>query len=294
METLKVHPAAECVRLMDEEELASLAASIQAHGQRDPIILGRVNGAASEALIDGRNRLKACEIAGVEPRFETIEFEDDEAVKAFIADKSEHRNLTKGQQAMRLALLYPEPKRGKHSELRNSTGKMGFDKARLSQARAVYAYSPELALAVRDGTKKLDEALKEVKTAREELNSQEWKLAKLRNDAPDLADLVDEDRMALGEAIAAFNQREAEQKAIEDNKRETLIRLTEAACRGLEAWTNEGFAQDVEERLQDHEFMKQLSERAKMLPASTIKQAAVNLMRLYAREEIERDRNDRQ
>jgi ribosomal protein L44E len=38
-------------------------------------------------------------------------FADDEAVKAFIADKSEHRNLTKGQQAMRLALLYRSQKK---------------------------------------------------------------------------------------------------------------------------------------------------------------------------------------
>jgi ParB-like chromosome segregation protein Spo0J len=103
MTKIKIHPAAECVRLMDEEELASLAASIEAHGLRDPIIMGRVNGATSEMLIDGRNRLRACEIAGVEPRFETMQFEDDEAIKAFVADKSEHRNITKGQKAMRPA-----------------------------------------------------------------------------------------------------------------------------------------------------------------------------------------------
>jgi hypothetical protein len=109
---MDIHPAAECVRLMDADELASLAASIKAHGQRDPIILGRVNGAASEVLIDGRNRLRACEIAGVEPRFQTIEFNDDEAVKAFIADKSEHRNISKGQKAMQIALLWPQPEKG--------------------------------------------------------------------------------------------------------------------------------------------------------------------------------------
>jgi hypothetical protein len=42
---------------------------------------------------------------------------------------------------MRLALLYPEPKRGMHSELRNLTGKTDITAARLSQARAVLAYS---------------------------------------------------------------------------------------------------------------------------------------------------------
>jgi hypothetical protein len=55
---------------------------------------------------------------------------------------------------------YPEPKRGEHSELRNSTGNLGFDKSRLSQARAVYHHSIELAEAVRDGTETLDGAEK--------------------------------------------------------------------------------------------------------------------------------------
>ena len=37
---------------------------------------------------------------------------------------------------MWLVLLYPEPKRETHSELRNTTGRLGFDKTRLSQARS--------------------------------------------------------------------------------------------------------------------------------------------------------------
>src|SRR5258708_32597961 len=59
-----------------------------------------------------KEAVKACEPHDREPRFEVMQFEDDEAVKAFVADKSEHRNLTKAQQAMRLALLYPEPDKG--------------------------------------------------------------------------------------------------------------------------------------------------------------------------------------
>jgi hypothetical protein len=59
-------------------------------------------------LIETRDRLRACEIAGVAQKFETVDFPDDDAVKDFIADKSEHRV----QQAMRLALLYPEAKHG--------------------------------------------------------------------------------------------------------------------------------------------------------------------------------------
>jgi hypothetical protein len=209
MQEIQIHPAAECVRLMDDEELASLAASIEAHGQRDPIIMARVNGATTELLADGRNRLRACEIAKVEPRFEVMAFEDDEAVKAFVSDKSEHRNLTKGQQAMRLALLYPEP--GKGGRGKSGIGKTIRDNRtvsqdRLGQARSVLAYSRVLALAVRDG-KPLDEALAEVKAAREAMNTNEAMLAQLRSEAPDLADLVEEERMKPKEAMAAANER---------------------------------------------------------------------------------------
>jgi hypothetical protein len=100
--------------------------------------------------------VKACEPHDREPRFEVMQFEDDEAVKAFVADKSEHRNLTKGQQAMRLALLYPEPEKGGRGNKGKALETSGFSRQRLGQARSVLAFSRELALAVRDGSKKLD------------------------------------------------------------------------------------------------------------------------------------------
>jgi hypothetical protein len=93
------------------------------------------------------------------------------AAKAFIADKSEHRNISKGQKAMRIALLWPQPEKGGRGKKGKAAETAGFN-----------AYSRELAISVRDGTTKLDEALKEVKAAREALNSQGWKLVAL-NDA---------------------------------------------------------------------------------------------------------------
>jgi hypothetical protein len=52
-------------------------------------------------------------------------------------------------------------------------GRAGKEEQKPSQARAVLAHSRELALAVRDGTTKLDEALKEVKAAREVIDPQD-------------------------------------------------------------------------------------------------------------------------
>jgi hypothetical protein len=61
----------------------------------------------------------------------------------------ERRNLSKGQQAMAMALIYPEGQQGR--------GKKGsetkpFSKARLSLARTVLRYSTPLAQEVMSGT----------------------------------------------------------------------------------------------------------------------------------------------
>jgi hypothetical protein len=64
---------------------------------------------------------------------------------------------------MGVALLFPHPdKRGRGN-------KDGFSQTRLKLARAVLAYSRELALKVRDGTEKLDAALATVEEARKAL-----------------------------------------------------------------------------------------------------------------------------
>lgn len=59
----KIHPAAERLPMMSSERLAELVESIKKHGLRDPIV--RCDG----GILDGRNRMRACEIAGVEPVF---------------------------------------------------------------------------------------------------------------------------------------------------------------------------------------------------------------------------------
>jgi ParB-like chromosome segregation protein Spo0J len=60
--TRPVHPIADLFPMMTDEELADLAADIKANGLLHPIVVDKEG-----ALIDGRNRARACEIAGVEP-----------------------------------------------------------------------------------------------------------------------------------------------------------------------------------------------------------------------------------
>ena len=93
--TYPVHPAAELFPMMDAEALQALADDIREHGQREPVIL--YHG----AVLDGRNRLRACELAGVEPRFVTVESEEVVDPIAFVLSLNRHRrHLTPAQVAV--------------------------------------------------------------------------------------------------------------------------------------------------------------------------------------------------
>ena len=76
----------------------------------------------------------------------------------------------------------------------------------MSQARAVLRHSPDLALAVRSGTRKLDDALEEATKAQERKESDEEKLARLIAKAPDLAELVREERLKLVAGLTEHNE----------------------------------------------------------------------------------------
>ena len=109
--------------------------------------------------------------------------------------------LSKGQQAIALAILFPEAEkggRGKKSST-NLADAATFSQRRLQEARSVLAFSRELAEAVREGPISLDDALKRVEAARTAQGSAEGMRERLAAEAPDLLDLVDEDRMKLGE-----------------------------------------------------------------------------------------------
>jgi hypothetical protein len=71
------------------------------------------------------------------------------------------------------------PKKKRVDEM---SGVSGFSSKRLQLARAVLVYSRPLALAVRDGTRKLDEAMAEVEAERKRLDTDEAKLARLRGE----------------------------------------------------------------------------------------------------------------
>lgn len=96
-ESLPFHPIAECWPLIDGEDFRQLADDIRAHGLIEPITL------YEGAILDGRNRYRACQIADVAARFVTYDGIDP---VAFAKSKNDaRRHLSGGQRAMVAARL---------------------------------------------------------------------------------------------------------------------------------------------------------------------------------------------
>jgi hypothetical protein len=68
---LSVHPAAELFPILDGDELKALAADIKKQGIRQPIAV--MKDGDGWQVIDGRNRLTAAEMAGINGQSGTIE-----------------------------------------------------------------------------------------------------------------------------------------------------------------------------------------------------------------------------
>jgi ParB-like chromosome segregation protein Spo0J len=87
------HLYATAFPLLGEAEERELAQDIKANGLREPIMLYK------DAILDGRNRFRACLVAGVKPRFEQFGG-DDEAALAFVISRNlKRRHLTVEQRA---------------------------------------------------------------------------------------------------------------------------------------------------------------------------------------------------
>ena len=90
----RVHKLAHKLPMLNGDRFAELVADIRKHGQRMPCIVW------GDVLVDGRNRWRACEAAGVAPRVELVDLADDRAAVALIASMANRRDMTATERAM--------------------------------------------------------------------------------------------------------------------------------------------------------------------------------------------------
>ena len=98
---IESHPAATLFPLMDGIELKALADDITAHGLLEPIVMldGRV--------LDGRNRLRACELSGVTPLFVEWVQNGSSPTEWVVSHNLHRRHLTVAQRAALALDLLP-------------------------------------------------------------------------------------------------------------------------------------------------------------------------------------------
>jgi ParB-like chromosome segregation protein Spo0J len=150
MSALQFHPLASLFPLLEGQEYGELVADIREHGLHEPIVV------YEDRVLDGRNRLRACTAAGVEPTFTA--YTGDNPIAFVISLNLKRRHLDESQRAMVAAKLATlrrgdnqhspigEPSQAKAAELLN-VGKRSVERAR----EVIDSGAPELAQAVERG-----------------------------------------------------------------------------------------------------------------------------------------------
>lgn len=204
-------------------KLAELADDIKENGfdHRYPITVAEIDG--QWMLLDGRNRREAARIAGINPPVIVTDIDPKLAVHR---SNNQNRDATPGQKAMATAMAFPERgKRGRGNKSGLNPDFIGADTSYVNKARYILRNNaaapnsvfPQYALDVMAGRMTLTEAYdatqKDVARREEEeriRKEHERKLADIRVRYPELAGLVDEDRLSLSQAVAAADQKDRE------------------------------------------------------------------------------------
>jgi N6-adenosine-specific RNA methylase IME4 len=152
-----IHPAASIFPMMNGDELAELADDIKTRGLRERIWLMPTPGGwapYSGAVLDGRNRLAACELAGVEPSYNV--YRGDDPVGFVVSLNLKRRHLSESQRAL-VAAKIANLDRGanQHSEgpsIEGASDMLNVGHASVERAKSVIAKgAPELVAAVEAG-----------------------------------------------------------------------------------------------------------------------------------------------
>lgn len=245
----KHHPVADLFPMLPDDELREMSEDIRARGQLQAIVLD-----SEGRILDGRNRQAACDLAEVEPVYETYGGDDPDGYA--LAVNIRRRHLTKGQQAMiaaKAGAVCGKP-------LSKVAEQTGTSKARVVYAKVVIDFAPELVDSVVAGATPLDKAYETAKQRKQDGAGDTAKLAQVREFSPDLADKVTDEELTLQAALTEVRERQAAQKRTREtagNVAQTFLSrlqsdtsaLIASRQQGDEPWINETVIKEARKAL---------------------------------------------
>ena len=152
----RVHPVAECFPMLAGDDAEELALDIKANGLAHPIVLD-----AEGTLVDGRNRLRACDKARVPPHFTVLAAGAD--IESYVMSANIiRRQLDAGQRAMIVARIRKVC--GKLLTTTEAAEEAGVSQSSMKYAAVVVKHGDDkLGDEVITGARTLDSAYHEVK-----------------------------------------------------------------------------------------------------------------------------------
>lgn len=180
---MNIHEVANLFPLLEGEEYRQLVEDIRENGLREPITTWKGD------IVDGRNRYRACQDAGVEPRY--VKWDGKGSLVAFVLSKNlMRRHLTPSQRSMVaqnvLPLLEAEAKERQRKHGGTAPGKtvsprlgevsgkateqaaklVGVSRGYVEDAKRIKAADPELAEQVLAGKVSLPQAKRAIQKER--------------------------------------------------------------------------------------------------------------------------------
>jgi hypothetical protein len=151
----KIHPAADLFPMMTPSRLDEMAQDIGANGQRFPVMIWRGQ------VIDGRNRLKACELAGQNPWTQKCDKDfasEEQVIRYIISVNLQRRNLSTSVRAALAVELLPMLKEEAKERQRQGIQKIEDPKAKGAAVEKAAEITGTNRQYVHDAAKLKDEA----------------------------------------------------------------------------------------------------------------------------------------
>jgi 16S rRNA G966 N2-methylase RsmD len=220
-----LHPAAELFPLIDDSELAGLAEDVREHGLIEPVWLYK-DPERGTVLLDGRNRARACERAGIDVTEHTRFYAGGDPIGFSISQNMKRRHLTAGQKAAvgseARKLLAEEIEAARRRAIAESaTVQERDEQGRMTADRRSSGESSPPHREARKNRPRSHRGETSAKRAAAAAGASERSIERferVERDAPDLAAKVKSGELALDRAERIIRDREAEAKRIEQAK----------------------------------------------------------------------------